>query len=452
MYYKYLFFAVGTLILLFFILEIFIADSIPLLFSSGFGDIADVTVLTAVNYFIPVIILFLLMLITLIFMLENRVAYWRLKNYLSSSMILLKISLPESDPKTIKSMHLIMDQIHTTGGEGTWYDKYFLFKARSVFAFEIVSEGGEIKYFIRCPVDLRTLVSSAIYGHYPDAHIVETQDYAETFHLRDEIALWGCEFFLAKEDVVPINTYKIFDLGDELVDTNKVDPVNTFIESISSLKPGQRVWLQILARGNKYKRRKSENPFTTSFWKKFSWFDEAQDKIVSIQNDIKKKRGEKTKDDSEPKVSLLEEEKQVINDIQRTTKQNSYEVGIRAIYMSDNKEDFNPSIISSIVAAYKSFGDELHNKFIPKLGSTIFDYPWQKTKKREQSVKESLFNFYRTRLYFLPPAAFEATRKPFILSIEEMSTIFHFPTIVTKTPTVERRLTKEGEPPSDLPI
>ena len=41
---------------------------------------------------------------------------------------------------------------------------------------------------------------------------------------------------------------------------------------------------------------------------------------------------------------------------------------------------------------------------------------------------------------------------PFVLNIEELATVFHFPYITVKAPTISYSELKTKEPPSDLPM
>ena len=451
--YKQLFSGVLLSSLVFVIIKFILED--PDSLRPTFVDSTElvVSVLFIFSFLLPIIIFGFVLFAAGVFLFRMRLYYWRLKKYLEIDYVLLKISLPETTETTVKSMELIMNQIHINSGEGNSYDKYVLFKTRPTFSFEIVSNEGNVEFYIRFSAHLRTLVSSAIYGFYPDAQIVETEDYAENFYFRDEIGIWGCEFALTKEDFFPILTYKHFELDDSTDEPDTVDPLNSFIETISSLGNGQRVWLQIISRSNKYKRRKSNNIFSFDFYKEKSWADEGNNAVSDIYDSVaSQKRGLEDDDEDGKNLTLTPGEKNLITDIQRTTNQNSYEVGIRAIYMSDNPEDSDPSIILGLTSAYKSFGTGDYNSFKPTGGHTVFSYPWQETKSALKKTKDYLFNNYRMRLYFLPPPAFDTSKKPFLLSVEELASIFHFPTSATKTPSLDRVRSKEGGPPANLPV
>jgi len=57
--------------------------------------------------------------------------------------------------------------------------------------------------------------------------------------------------------------------------------------------------------------------------------------------------------------------------------------------------------------------------------------------------KRNLYRMYKTREFAL---------KTFILNIEELATIYHYPTMFVGAPKLQRLEAKKGEPPVNLPI
>jgi len=93
------------------------------------------------------------------------------------------------------------------------------------------------------------------------------------------------------------------------------------------------------------------------------------------------------------------------------------------------------------------------NGFAPQNG-TAFDYPWQDfTGAKLMKKKEKMMFLYRNRSFFYPefyPGGYEYT--PFVMTTEELATIYHFPGDVSRTPTLSRITAKRAEPPANLPI
>ena len=82
----------------------------------------------------------------------------------------------------------------------------------------------------------------------------------------------------------------------------------------------------------------------------------------------------------------------------------------------------------------------------------FLDYPWEdfhslRTTKNERRLLDA----YKRRSFFSYPYR-NFHGKPFVLTTEELATIFHFPGKVAETPTFERIQSRKAEPPANLPV
>ena len=83
----------------------------------------------------------------------------------------------------------------------------------------------------------------------------------------------------------------------------------------------------------------------------------------------------------------------------------------------------------------------------------IFPFLRKKESIRVSGKKRDLLHAYKLRSFFELPYKNFGGLKPFILTTEELATIFHFPSgIVSQTPTLTRVPSKKSEAPSNLPI
>jgi len=69
-------------------------------------------------------------------------------------------------------------------------------------------------------------------------------------------------------------------------------------------------------------------------------------------------------------------------------------------------------------------------------------------KRRNQ---RTLLDAYKRRSFFNVPYK-HLNGKPYILTVEELATIFHFPGATTTTPTLTRVPSKKAEAPANLPV
>ena len=67
---------------------------------------------------------------------------------------------------------------------------------------------------------------------------------------------------------------------------------------------------------------------------------------------------------------------------------------------------------------------------------------------RIKNYRKDQFDAYKQRSWFYLPHKV----KPFVLTTEELATIYHFPGGVAQTPTFGRIPSRKGEAPVDLPV
>jgi hypothetical protein len=119
---------------------------------------------------------------------------------------------------------------------------------------------------------------------------------------------------------------------------------------------------------------------------------------------------------------------------------------MRAVYVAKS-EHFDGANIGGLLGMMRPFSSMDLNGFKPQ--NIGVDYPWQDFKDfRLKKEKKELFDAFVRRSWFYSPYK----RKPFVLNIEELATIFHFPGGVSETPTFTRIESRKGEPPANLPV
>jgi hypothetical protein len=100
-----------------------------------------------------------------------------------------------------------------------------------------------------------------------------------------------------------------------------------------------------------------------------------------------------------------------------------------------------------------------------RVNSTQFDAPWSDpTGLALVKMKKRMLDNFRLRMFFHPPIQYQfnypllrtffPSHVPqiFVMSTEELATIFHFPGLVSETPSFKRIESKIAKPPSNLPL
>ena len=145
-----------------------------------------------------------------------------------------------------------------------------------------------------------------------------------------------------------------------------------------------------------------------------------------------------------------------------------FDCGIRLIALSDNRlctEDQFQNLRREVRLLFRQYATPNVNE-LERVNSTQFDAPWSDpTGLALTKIKKRMLDWYRMRVFFHPPiqyafdypkilAAFFPSHKAniFVVSAEELATLFHFPGMVSETPSFKRIESKIAKPPSNLPI
>ncbi|MFH1455240.1 MAG: hypothetical protein ABIF22_02900, partial [bacterium] len=153
---------------------------------------------------------------------------------------------------------------------------------------------------------------------------------------------------------------------------------------------------------------------------------------------------------------------EVIAAIERSATKTPFDCMIRSIYITE-KDAFLVPNIGGLIGSFKQYGSLNLNGFMPAFVSDtddwkkdygrIFPFYQNMLIKKVKKVKKSLLYSYKLRSFFQYPYKNYKKTKPFVLTTEELATIFHFPSgMVSQTPTLQRVGSKKSEAPANLPI
>ncbi len=377
--------------------------------------------------------------------------------------VLLEVKPPKDVFKSPLAMELVLNSLYQTGGVGNWYQKYWLGNLRMYFSLEIVSTEGSIHFYIRTSEKFRKLIESQIYAQYPQAEVMEVEDYVNRipeFKKDGPIGVWGSNLVLVKDDPYPIKTYIDYGLDraiGSLAEEERIDPITPTLEFMGSIGAGEHIWMQIIVRGDTPRFTVKGKEGDESGKK---WTDKAKEIIKKFNDDLKEK-------DAEGKVGgsrrATKGELAVIDAIERNANKFGFDAGIRVAYIT-NSDRFDANRIPGILGMLRQYNQADFNGFKPDGVTGGHDFPWQDMfGKKTLKQKELLLEAYKKRKYFYgdfditnPTTYFThpnaSGKKPFILSTEELATLYHLPGRVAETPTFERIESKKAEAPGNLPI
>jgi len=398
--------------------------------------------------------------IVLIFMLQTGWILWvqsrQIKYNSAISYTLLAIDVPRMNEQTPKAVEQIFAQLAGAYSGLDNIEKYWIGKTQAVFSFELVSIDGYVQFLVHTPNKYRDLIEAAFYSQYPDADIVEVDDYANKVPLKypdPEWDCWGTEFALKKPAAFPLRTHIQFE--HSLSEEYFKDPLSPLLEVFSSMKHGEQLWFQILV-----------SPTDDS------WKDESAvlvDKIAGKKKVLKKTILDEVIDfpmvilgeigssilssgesapppkKEEPKSKMMEltpGEKNLLEAVQLKASKHGFQTKMRMVYVAKRGVFNKGKAISPFKGALGQF-TALDTNALKPYGKVTpkSDYAWERW-----SVPTKTTNIIRN---FKNRSGRGAP--PYILNIEELATVYHFPYLHTKAPLVKRTDARRAEPPMSLP-
>ena len=302
---------------------------------------------------------------------------------------LFLVRVPRDNETPIKAMEQLYGSLY-----GLYKKKGFFEKLMSTddgISFEIIAYPDYIGFFVYVPKKYSHFVEKQILGAYQGAEVVEAE---EPNIFRDDAVVACGQFSLEKEDFYPVKTYKDYE--------EKSDPLSNIVGSFANMTQGEGAALQVLV-------------VPTDL----SWAAKGQKKVKSekeILSDPEKKA----------KPSLTQAQ---IEAIEKKTQKVGFRTYIRIVAAAPN-EALAYSRLTAISGAFMQFANPGINGFKFK-------------KIKGAYLKPFMEDFIYRRV--------PSKDKGMILNLEELATIYHFPSKVIETPGIDWLMSKKGPAPKDLP-
>ena len=124
--------------------------------------------------------------------------------------VLLEIKLPHEVKKSPAAMEFVLNGIWENANISTPADAFWEGKQREWFSLEIVSIGGQVRFFMWAFPRWKKIIEARVYAQYPEAEVHEVaKDYALDLspYDPDTYTYCGINTELVKPDAYPIKTY-----------------------------------------------------------------------------------------------------------------------------------------------------------------------------------------------------------------------------------------------------
>jgi len=373
--------------------------------------------------------------------------------------VLLAIDVPSMTEQSPKALENLFSNLYGAKSSLTWKEIWIIGKFNPTFSFEIISTEGYIQFLVRTQTRFRDMIEAGIYAQYPDAEMAEVEDYTQYFPTAfpdDTYDMWGGEFTLDKDFIYPIRTY--VDFEDRMTGEIK-DPLGHTLEQFAKMRPGEHMWIQILVqpRDNDWakvgvkrlnelygKKEKVKKSILVSAIESFiAWPLGLLDTVMETELASLFGLGEEEAK-KEPHVLLpLQETKEADALYAKLTKV-GMGVKIRILYVA-NKNAFvkveRTGIVKGILNQYTNLALNKFKLHIPSVPKD--DYFWMKWSYAAK--QRNLMTAYKKRSWSIGA-------DHVFLNVEELASLWHFPTISIKAPLVKKAEARRGEPPVGLPV
>lgn len=337
---------------------------------------------------------------------------------LNVDSVLLMLEIPRANDKKELAAEQLFASLH-----GILRDKAELQNSNGVqehLSFEIVSTGGQIRFYVWVPKILQSFVEGQIYAQYPTVQIYKMDDDYVDERSKYPV-VYTAELDLTENEALPIKTFENFE----------VDPLAGITGTLAKLNPdnSEELWVQILTR-----------PIPDDWHKKTT--DRWIQKVKSGRKFFTNSNGgidwhwilglfsalftPPTGGTTGEKAELSERDKTRIAKAEEKATKLGYEVKIRLTYLGHDQTNAKLNM-QALVGTFKQYNSTNLNGFHLTGGS----------------FKMEDLDAYKMRQF---------NERGFILNISELASVYHLPHTSVETPNIVWASSKTAEPPAKLPL
>lgn len=340
-------------------------------------------------------------------------------------LTLLRVKIPKDMIASPKSMENALSGLLASYRTITYYQELTMGRIQDYFSLEIVGQEGDVGFYILTPERSIRLVEKFFYANFPDIEIeVGVEDYFKKIPLTvpdDNWSMWGAKMILDKPDSVPIATYPIF---EDKIAGEIMDPLVTIYEAMGTLGPGENLIYQIQVGQPDFEWRKKGE---AEIEKVLAKYNMSADVDLSAEGTFMK--------------IIPHHQLELVKSIHYKMEKPALGVQVLFAYIA-RKEAFNGSMPATISGTMKQFESGNGNTFGTDKYYTTSTY-FLLSKQRGDLRRRRLLRLMQDR-------DMQGTINA--LNVEEIATMYHFPNITAKVPSIPRMDSKRAPAPPNLPI
>jgi len=379
---------------------------------------------------IPVFVLIFLVVVAAFFIVLRSEINEKKSVFGGLDMVLFLVTMPNiADNKKADAQReekLLISQMEQVFSNFLYLKKAKAFSPQPVVAFEIASQlgGSDISFYVAVPANLETVFEKYIQGVYPNAMVEKIpQDYTI---FEPQGATAGAYLKLSENFLFPISTYQ----------TLEKDPLSIITNNLSKITANEGGAVQVIIRPLE---RSNLRKLGESVLKKIREGKSVREAVAqggagSFASEMLGELAKASKDTKKAQEQNMAKPKEQGFDqkgyeaIQSKIQKQPFEVNIRVLSSAQTQARAG-EILQHLLSAFNQFSLSAINSFEPK-----------QVYKRE--LKKLVYDFSFRNFN---------NKQSNILNIEELASVYHFPTHFIETPYIKSVKSISAPPPADLP-
>lgn len=356
----------------------------------------------------------------------------RRKGLLSRSLnlALLAVRLPPAEQQgnaepsltQIREKIALMEQLYANLHEIRDSGLRTFFYGTPVFALELTVPhiGEELIFYLAVPRRLAPAVEKAVQGIFPEAHIERSKDY-NIFNPQGSAA--AAVVTLARSRFYPVRTYQKLE----------TDPMRELTNVFTKLAAeGEGAALQIVARPARIKwqlKLKEHAKLRFEGKRPKDGLEKTVDAVTNLISPAARTPNTGQPHNAPaPMVRLTPSEEELVRQLETKASKSLFEANIRLVTSAGTRVRAE-GILQGLQLAFAQFTDPNSNSFYAR-------------SMTGGSLKDTLFDF-SFRMFDDAHAM--------VLGSEELTSLFHFPSVAIATPNVKSLKAREAPPPANMP-
>jgi hypothetical protein len=324
-----------------------------------------------------------------------------------------------------KEEKLLISQMEQVFANFLYLKKPKAFQGQPSVAFEIASQlgGSDISFFVAVPQYLESVFEKYIQGVYPNAMVEKIpQDYTI---FEPQGAAAGAYLKLSENFLFPISTYQFLEK----------DPLSIITNDLSKIAPNEGAAVQVIIRPlSKTNLRKLGESAMKKIREGKSVREAVGQSSGGWASDILNEFSKVSKDQRRPEEQGIIKPKEQGFDqkgydaIQSKIQKQPFEVNIRVLSSAQSQARAE-EILQHLLSAFSQFSLAAINSLEPRevykrdLKKLVYDFSFRNFNEKQSNI----------------------------LNLEELASVYHFPTHFIETPYIKSVKSISAPPPADLP-